>query len=69
MGYEDFTSIEYMDNIEMTPMGWAKDKILTGEIGKYWIPQMVRITFIQFPYRDMAIIRQIIRRALCRKLR
>ena len=23
-----------MDNIEMTPMGWAKDKILTGEIGK-----------------------------------
>lgn len=34
LGYEDFTSIEYMDNIEMTPMGWAKDKILTGEIGK-----------------------------------
>ena len=34
LGYETFTSIEYMDNIEMTPMGWAKDKILTGEIGK-----------------------------------
>lgn len=32
LGYEDFTSIEYMQNIEKTPMGWAKDKILTGEI-------------------------------------
>ncbi len=34
LGYETFTSIEYMDGIEETPTGWAKDKILTGEITK-----------------------------------
>lgn len=32
--YDTFTSIEYMDGIEKTPMGWAKDNILTGEITK-----------------------------------
>ena len=34
LGYETFTSIEYMDGVEETPMGWAKDYILTGEITK-----------------------------------
>lgn len=34
LGYDSFTSIEYMTDIEYTPMGWAKDKILTGEIEK-----------------------------------
>lgn len=34
LGYETFTSIEYMDGFEETPMGWAKDNILTGEITK-----------------------------------
>ena len=34
LGYETFTSIEYMDGFEKTPMGWAKDYILTGEITK-----------------------------------
>lgn len=34
LGYDTFTSIEYMDGIEKTPMGWAKDNILTGEITK-----------------------------------
>ena len=34
LGYDTFTSIEYMDGFEETPMGWAKDKILTGEITK-----------------------------------
>ena len=34
LGYETFTSIEYMDGFEETPMGWAKDYILTGEITK-----------------------------------
>ena len=34
LGYETFTSIEYMDRFEETPMGWAKDNILTGEITK-----------------------------------
>lgn len=32
LGYDTFTSIEYMDNIETTPEGWAKDKILTNQI-------------------------------------
>lgn len=34
LGYDDFTSIEYMYNVEKTPLGWAKDKALTGEIKK-----------------------------------
>lgn len=34
LGYETFTSIEYMQDVETTPTGWAKDKILTGEIEK-----------------------------------
>lgn len=34
LGYDTFTPIEYMDRIERTPTGWAKDKILTNEIKK-----------------------------------
>lgn len=33
-GFDTFTSIELMDVKEYTPNGWAKDKILTGEILK-----------------------------------
>lgn len=32
MGFDDFTSIEYMNNIERNPVGWAKDKVLIPEI-------------------------------------
>ncbi len=32
LGYDTFTSIEYMHVEEFTPMSWAKDKFLTGEI-------------------------------------
>ncbi|MDO5402061.1 MAG: LTA synthase family protein [Eubacteriales bacterium] len=34
LGYETFTSIEYMNGYETTPTGWAKDNILTSEIEK-----------------------------------
>lgn len=34
LGYETFTSIEYMNGYEVTPTGWAKDNVLTGEIEK-----------------------------------
>ena len=34
LGYDTFTSIEYMSDIEYNPIGWAKDSILTGEIAK-----------------------------------
>lgn len=34
LGYDTFTSLEYMNGYETTPTGWAKDKILTGEIKK-----------------------------------
>lgn len=34
LGYDTFTSIEYMNNIEKTSTGWAKDKILTNQIIK-----------------------------------
>lgn len=32
MGFDTFTSLEYMNNVERTPKNWAKDKILIGEI-------------------------------------
>lgn len=34
LGFETFTPIEYMNDLEMTPLGWAKDYVLTGEIEK-----------------------------------
>ncbi len=34
IGYDTFTSIEYMSDVPRTPKNWAKDKILTGEILK-----------------------------------
>lgn len=32
LGFDTFTSIEYMQDIEYTPIGWAKDKCLTKEM-------------------------------------
>ena len=32
LGFDDFTSVEYMQEVECNPLGWAKDSILTGEI-------------------------------------
>ena len=32
LGFDTFTPIEYMNGLEYNPLGWAKDKILTGEI-------------------------------------
>ena len=32
LGFDSFTSIEYMQNIERTPLNWAKDAVLTPEI-------------------------------------
>jgi len=34
LGFESFSSIEYMENVEYNPLGWAKDKVLTTEIVK-----------------------------------
>lgn len=34
LGFDNFISMEYMDNIELNPIGWAKDRILTEEIRK-----------------------------------
>jgi phosphoglycerol transferase MdoB-like AlkP superfamily enzyme len=34
LGFDTFTSIEYMKNVEYTPLGWAKDYCLTDEIKK-----------------------------------
>ena len=34
LGFETFTPIEFMNVTEMTPNGWAKDKVLTEEILK-----------------------------------
>lgn len=32
IGYDSFTSVEYMSDVEKTPKNWAKDKILTSQI-------------------------------------
>ncbi|MDD6154092.1 MAG: LTA synthase family protein, partial [Eubacteriales bacterium] len=32
LGYDSFTSVEYMNGVEKTPKNWAKDKVLTKEI-------------------------------------
>jgi hypothetical protein len=32
LGFDTFTSIEYMNNLRMTPKNWAKDRVLAGEI-------------------------------------
>ncbi|MBM6838201.1 sulfatase-like hydrolase/transferase, partial [Clostridium saudiense] len=34
LGFDTFTSLEYMNNINTTPTGWCKDHILTDEILK-----------------------------------
>ncbi len=34
LGFDTFTPIEYMYNVEQNPKGWAKDNILPGEIKK-----------------------------------
>ena len=32
MGFDTFTSVEYMNNVSFTPTNWCKDTVLTGEI-------------------------------------
>lgn len=32
LGFDTFTSVEYMNNVERTPTGWAKDFVLTSQI-------------------------------------
>lgn len=32
LGFDTFTSLEYMNNVTKTPKNWAKDGVLTGEI-------------------------------------
>jgi phosphoglycerol transferase MdoB-like AlkP superfamily enzyme len=34
LGFDSFSSIEYMSNVEFNPIGWAKDNVLTAEILK-----------------------------------
>ena len=34
LGFDDFTALEYMPKVQLTPKNWAKDAILTSQIGK-----------------------------------
>jgi len=34
LGFDTFTSLEYMSNVEYNPIGWAKDNVLPNEIMK-----------------------------------
>ena len=52
-----------MSDIEYNPIGWAKDSILTGEIAKILDSTEAPIIYIQYQFRDMAIIRR-----RCRKI-
>lgn len=32
LGFDSFTSVEYMNNVRFTPTNWCKDQVLTGQI-------------------------------------
>ena len=32
LGFDTFTSVEYMENVKRNPLGWAEDGVLTGEV-------------------------------------
>jgi phosphoglycerol transferase MdoB-like AlkP superfamily enzyme len=32
LGFDSFTSVEYMNNITLTPTGWAQDSVMTNDI-------------------------------------
>ena len=32
LGFDTFTSVEYMNNITLNPNGWAKDDVMVDEI-------------------------------------
>ncbi|MDO4356502.1 MAG: LTA synthase family protein [Clostridia bacterium] len=32
LGFDTFTPLEYMNNVELNSLGWAKDNVLTGQI-------------------------------------
>ena len=34
LGFDTYTSLEYMNNVGYTPIGWAKDAVLSGEVVK-----------------------------------
>lgn len=34
LGFDTFTSVEYMQNVKLNPMGWARDEVLNDEIDK-----------------------------------
>ena len=34
LGFDDFTALEYMPRVDLTPKNWAKDNVLTGQILK-----------------------------------
>lgn len=34
LGFDDFTALEYMPKVALTPKHWAKDRVLTGQILK-----------------------------------
>lgn len=34
LGFDTFTSLEFMEDVDFNPQGWARDEVLTGEILK-----------------------------------
>mgnify|MGYP004453140649 FL=1 len=34
LGFDDFTSVEFMNDVELNPNGWAKDNVMVSEIMK-----------------------------------
>ena len=55
LGFDTFTPIEYMYDIERNPTGWCKD--WWEKLKKYWIPRSEVILYTRFPCRGMENIR------------
>lgn len=65
LGYDTFTSIEYMDSdYQKTPLGWAKDKMLTAQIKKALDSTEGADYIFTISFRDMEIIQRQCQRAL-----
>ncbi len=58
MGFDTFTSLEYMNNVMKTPRNWAKDGVLTEQILDALNSTEGSDVYVPFPYEDTVNITQ-----------
>ena len=52
LGFDTFTSVEYMKNVQRNPIGWAKDSVLTPlRYLNLWLRRLERTSFMPFLFR------------------